>query len=58
MPAVDTFTIKSRTFTVTSTTKFTGAATGLADLQIGTKVTGSCLKASDGITAVTVKSAP
>jgi hypothetical protein len=55
-----TVTIKSRTFTITSTTVITdstGAAATLADVAVGTKVTGSYEKSADGttMTAETLK---
>lgn len=51
--AASTFTIKSRTFTVTSAsvvTDSTGAASSLANLAVGTKVSGSAEKSADGST--------
>jgi hypothetical protein len=48
--ASSTFTIKTRTFTTTATTKITGAAASLADVAVGAKVTGSYEKSADGTT--------
>ena len=55
-----TLTIKTRTFTVTSESKITGpagAAATLADVAVGTKVTGTYEKSADGatMTVVTLK---
>jgi hypothetical protein len=51
--ASSTFTIKARTFTTTAATKITdstGAASSLADVAVGAKVTGSYEKSADGAT--------
>jgi hypothetical protein len=51
--ASSTFTIKARTFTTTATTKITdstGAVASLADVAVGTKVSGSYEKSADGTT--------
>jgi hypothetical protein len=55
-----TFTIKSRSFTVDSSSKVTdatGAASSLANVAVGTKVSGSYEKSADGatMTVVTLK---
>jgi hypothetical protein len=48
--ASSTFTIKTRTFTTTATTKITGSASSLADVTVGAKVTGTYEKSADGTT--------